>query len=106
MAEMYIDFSSLTAKGSKLLSGKENGRAAYTFFNLSAADENTRLIIKGDDDLVISNSYFLGMFEKIFRIFKTKDELLQHIDFNSLRPTNRDELMRGINRGFQKNSYL
>jgi hypothetical protein len=101
--EMILDLSEYT-KGKRLLSGRENGKADYEKLvrQPDHAVENCCIIIRNDGGAIITNSYFLGMLTPLFNHFKTKDDLLKHINFEGLNDTNRMELLRGINRGYSK----
>lgn len=100
--ELVIDLSSLESEGKRLLSGRENGKKAFELFKLSKYTNDTRLVLKNGDKLVITNSYFLGMLESIIRKHSVKSELLDHMDYDGISHNNRKELLRGINRGFSE----
>ena len=98
---MIIDLQIYT-KQRRLLSGRENGIEAYKQLMLEELAHNGSLEIKNDGSAIITNSYFLGMLSGIFRKFDTKQDLLDHIDYNALSDSNKKELLRAINRGFSK----
>ncbi|WP_353293524.1 hypothetical protein [Thalassolituus maritimus] len=100
---MLIDFDRITETSKLgLLSGRDNGVAARKLFHVANGDitPDTRVKIKDNDSVVVSNSYFLGLLEDIFKIHKSKEDLLEHIDYTELSKTNQKELLRGVNRGF------
>jgi hypothetical protein len=99
---MIINIQDLANGGKKLLSGRENGKSAYTKCKLINLDKDGTLILRNDTGVVISNSYFLGMLTDVFVNYDSKKKMLEHIDFKGLSETNRKELVRGINRGFSQ----
>ncbi|MEQ3692014.1 MAG: hypothetical protein ABNH16_14875 [Thalassolituus sp.] len=100
---MIIDLKELTnTSGMNLLSGRDNGVKARSMFGLngSTLDPDTIIKVIDDSSTVISNSYFLGLLEGVFKTHSSKSSLLEHIDYSELSPTNQKELIRGINRGY------
>ena len=99
---MIINIQDLASGGKQLLSGRENGKLAYKKFNLVNLKKSGTIILKNDDGVIISNSYFLGMLTAVFKNYDSKKQMLEHIDFKGLSETNKKELVRGINRGFSQ----
>lgn len=105
MMDKIIDFERLGSKGEKrLLTGRSNGQTAYEFYGLDKFDASGTLVFKSSEDLVVSNSYFLGMLQEIFIRYQEVNELYKHIDSDGLSLINKDELVRSIRRGFAKNT--
>lgn len=104
-SKVIVNLTDLTkTSGLRLLAGRDNGEEAKIHFNLSEGEyslENT-LVIIDEGEVVVSNSYFLGMLEDLFHKYETKVELIKHIEFNQLSITNQKELLRGINRAYSK----
>ncbi|EAR62899.1 hypothetical protein [Neptuniibacter caesariensis] len=99
---MIIDLNTLKKEGKRLLSGRDNGHQAYELFELAQHTSETKLVLKNGSDLVITNSYFLGMLEEIIKKYEVKADLLNHMDYDDVSQNNRKELLRGINRGFSE----
>ena len=100
---MVIDFSKVSKSSDlRLLSGRDNGVEARKLFHVTINELTTETIVKITDnkEVVVSNSYFLGLLEDLFRIHTSKEDLLHHIDYKELSHINQKELLRGINRGF------
>jgi len=100
---VLIDLQRITKTSSLgLLSGRDNGVAARSLFHVTVEDitSDTLVKIEDNDSVVVSNSYFLGLLEDIFKVHKSKEDLLEHLDYTELSKANQKELLRGINRGF------
>lgn len=90
---IILDFSK--NKEDKLLYGIENG---ICFIKKYKINEKIKFI--DNNKVVISNSFFYGMFHGMTNKFKTKKELLDNCDINELTRTNQKEFIRGANRFF------
>ena len=96
---MNVNFDTLNKDGSRrLLSGRKNGEAAYDYCGLRNFDKDGTLVLRSTGGLVVSNSYFLGMLEKVFMLYNDADELQKHIDCTGISELNKEELAIGIKR--------
>lgn len=104
MAEiMDVNLDRLKRGENSLLSGRKNGEKAYEYFKLNDFTKESVIRLKSSGSVVITNSYFLGMLEAIFKKYDLVDDLYKHLDYSDLSELNKEELIRGIKRGFAKN---
>lgn len=105
MSEKIVNFDKLNNLGTKqLLSGRTNGEAAFSYYKLEAFTRADILVLKSTGNIVVTHSYFLGMLEGVFNLYEEVDDLHRHIDCTGLSPLNKEELARGIKRGFSRNA--
>ena len=94
----------LSKTGETLLSGRKNGERARTRFDIKDADN---FIMLANDDQLITSSYFLGLLSEVLIVLAKKEngninELLKHVDLNSLNEKSKDECVRAIRRSITK----
>ncbi|MFA0036479.1 hypothetical protein AB4423_07010 [Vibrio chagasii] len=104
--EFYVvDFTSPEFSEITLFTGRKTGKKARPYFDIKKADGYRFLANK---DQVITSSYFLGLIgDELLEILsnvKDINELLKHVNTESLNETSKNECVRAIKRGLRTQS--
>ena len=79
--------------------GRENGRQKITaLLPALYLDTTRRWKFINTGRCIYGSSYWVGFIEPIVKLYKSKEELIKHVDYSQLCDTNRLELLRAVNR--------
>lgn len=78
---MIIDLEKYIPKGTKYLSGRDEG--SYYKKLISREENQNKLVIKIPETIIgINMSFFLGMFDEFIGEFNTRKEINENIEFD------------------------
>ncbi|MEZ8191736.1 MULTISPECIES: hypothetical protein [Vibrio] len=102
---LIIDFTKL--ESTTLFTGRKNGKRAKDKFGIKTAK---KFLFKAAPEQVITSSYFLGLvgdeLKHLLLGLKDINELLEHMDTDSLNEISKNECIRAVRRGLVSSSSL
>lgn len=103
---IFMDFGIISNKKNKsLFSGKQNGYDYAQDYNLVLFDNKPLLHLIVPGSIVIAGSFYLGLLENYFQLFKNKEECYKYITYNVeyYEKNKVPELERSMDRAFRWN---
>ncbi|RXQ03305.1 hypothetical protein EGL69_13615 [Vibrio parahaemolyticus] len=102
---LLIDFSTL--EKTTLFTGRKNGKRAKERFGVRNARQFKFIANQGQ---VITSSYFLGLvgeeLKDLLHSLRDINELLEHLDTDSLNDISKNECIRAVRRGLVSSNDL